>query len=345
MGVSESGSAAGGAPETWAEVVPEFETGHRDQLARVLAWVFATPEEAWEVVDDVGPNSQLGWPVMRPLRPPADYWGEVLGLLGGTETPSPRRDRLIARARKDYDRKRVLLERRAGPDGSAAWKDDPVWLSIFKNPWREEQPQPLHLGYSVLARYTDLLGPDHDDILDLRHELARLTGDAAGLMKVLADRLRLQDPDHPKILHARASIAELRTGDEAVAAYSELLAERLRLQGPEHKDTFTTRFRLAYAHADCGDTERAAQELADILADKARLLGPDDPGVLSSRKTVAIWRCQNGDPAGGARALADVYADYRRVLGPDATETRIVGYQSRHWRKQAGWWRRLRRRE
>jgi hypothetical protein len=68
-------------------------------------------------------------------------------------------------------------------------------------------------------------------------------------LELLADRQRVQGPDHPDTLSTRARLASLRweAGDreEAVAAVEELLADRQRVQGPDHSDTLSTRARLA----------------------------------------------------------------------------------------------------
>ena len=71
------------------------------------------------------------------------------------------------------------------------------------------------------------------------------------------DRLRVLGPDHPDTLNTRHNLAYWRgeAGDltGAATATEQLLTDRLRVLGPDHPDTLSTRHNLAYWRSKAED--------------------------------------------------------------------------------------------
>jgi hypothetical protein len=74
--------------------------------------------------------------------------------------------------------------------------------------------------------------------------------------QVLADRERLLGPDHPDTLQSRHNLANSYRAagrlDEAISLHEQVLADRERLLGPDHPDTLTSRHNLADANRAAG---------------------------------------------------------------------------------------------
>jgi hypothetical protein len=194
---------------------------------------------------------------------------------------------------------------------------------------------------------TDLLGPDHPDVLTSRHNLAEWQsqagdpgGAAAAYEQLHTDRLRVLGPDHPDTLTTRYNLAQCRgeAGDPAGAATAieAVLADRLRVLGPDHLDTLDTRHELARWRGEAGDPVGAASAYASVLADWLRTLGPDHHHTLAAQGELARWRGASGDPAGAVTAFEQLLTDVLRVLGPDHPRTLIVHHNLIYWRGVAG---------
>jgi hypothetical protein len=81
----------------------------------------------------------------------------------------------------------------------------------------------------------------------------------------------------------------------AVAAYADLVADRIRVNGPDHRDTLFARYNLAVFRGKAGDATCAAVDLAELVLHQKRALGPDDPDTLASQRELARWR-DHADP-------------------------------------------------
>jgi Tetratricopeptide repeat len=182
------------------------------------------------------------------------------------------------------------------------------------------------------------LGPDHDDTLTARNNLARWrgeAGDAAGavaaLEELLADRLRVFGPDGAFTTRGNLAYRQGKAGDAAgaAAALEELLADQVRVFGPDHPDTLLTRNNLAGWRAESGDAVGAAAMLEELLAGDLRVLGPDHPLTLSARSNLAFWRGRTGD---AAAVFEELLKDCLRVLGPDHPDTLMARTNLAYWR-------------
>ena len=73
---------------------------------------------------------------------------------------------------------------------------------------------------------------------------------------------------------------------EAIAAYERTLADRERVQGPDHADTRSARASLAAAYQQAGRLGDAIYHYEQALADSERMLGPDHPMTRTVRENL-----------------------------------------------------------
>ena len=69
---------------------------------------------------------------------------------------------------------------------------------------------------------------------------------------------------------------------EAIAAYERALADRERVQGPDHADTRSARASLAATYQQAGRVRDAIYHYEQALADSERVLGPGDLETLTT---------------------------------------------------------------
>ncbi len=140
----------------------------------------------------------------------------------------------------------------------------------------------------MLEGLVGLLGSEHPDILTIRANLARSTGeagDAAGARDQSAALLpvmeRVRGPEHPVTLITRGNLANWtgQAGDAAGARdqFGVLLPVRERVLGPEHPSTLMTRSNLARWTGEAGDAAGARDQYGALLPVVERVLGPEDP--------------------------------------------------------------------
>ncbi|NUP76205.1 MAG: tetratricopeptide repeat protein, partial [Nonomuraea sp.] len=71
--------------------------------------------------------------------------------------------------------------------------------------------------------------------------------------------------------------------------YAALVPVRERVQGPDHPDTLTARANLAYWTGRAGDAAGARDLCAALLPVRARVLGRGHPATLTTRAQLAHW--------------------------------------------------------
>jgi hypothetical protein len=178
----------------------------------------------------------------------------------------------------------------------------------------------------------EAFGPEHQDTLAARINLARWTGetgDAAGARDLLAVLLpvveRVLGPEHPDALTARDNLARWtgNAGDAAGARdqYAALLPVRERVSGPEHPDTLNARANLAYYIGEAGDAVGARDQFAALLPVRERVLGPEHPDTLTGRENLAYWTGRAGDVVGARDQYAALLPVSEGVLGPEHPRT------------------------
>jgi hypothetical protein len=196
----------------------------------------------------------------------------------------------------------------------------------------------------IAEAYREDLGyePVNRDILAVRSELARFTGEAgdtAGARDQYAALVpvseRLLGPEHRETLANRASLASFtgRVGDAAGARdrYAALLPVFERVLGPEHPDTLTVRANLARWTGEAGDAAGALDRFAALLPVRERVLGPEHPDTLFTRGSLARWTGEAGDAAGARDQYAALLPVSERVLGPEHPDTLTTQQDLAYW--------------
>jgi tetratricopeptide (TPR) repeat protein len=190
----------------------------------------------------------------------------------------------------------------------------------------------ITLYEQVLTDRRRVLGDDHPETLDSRHNLAVAYRSAGRLdvaislqEQVLADQRRVLGDDHPDTLIAgnQLAIAYRLAGrlDEAITLHEQVLADQRRVLGDDHPDTLIAGNQLASDYRSSGRLDEAITLYEQVLADHRRVLGEDHPHTLTSVNNLAYayaWAGRSGE----AVALHEqVLADQRRVLGEDHPHT------------------------
>jgi hypothetical protein len=80
--------------------------------------------------------------------------------------------------------------------------------------------------------------------------------------------------------------------DEAEAEHRAVLAIRVSVLGPEHPRTLTSRSLLAHVLHDLGRLEEAETEFCNVLDARIRLLGSRHPDTKSSRDDLDVVRSE-----------------------------------------------------
>jgi len=190
----------------------------------------------------------------------------------------------------------------------------------------------VDLGRRAAADSEKLLGPDHEQTLDLNNELAftyrpagRLEDSIALFERTVADRQRVLGKDHPDTLHSRSGLAGAyrRAGrvSEAITLYEQNLADRERILGPDDPRTLSSRNDLGISYMAAGRLSEGTALYERNLADRERVLGPDHPETLASRSNLGYAYRTAGRLNEAIELYERTLADREKVLGPDHPET------------------------
>jgi tetratricopeptide (TPR) repeat protein len=184
----------------------------------------------------------------------------------------------------------------------------------------------------VLADRARVLGSDHPDTLNSRHNLAhalqsagRLDEAVALYQEVLADRARVLGDDHPDTLNSGNNLAHAFQAaarlDKAIDLFQTVLADQVRVLGGDHPATLASRGGLAYAFHSVGRLDEAIDLFRNVIVDQVRVLGGDHQHTLNSRSHLARV-LQSADRSAEAIDLfQEVIVDQTRVLGADHPHT------------------------
>ena len=190
-------------------------------------------------------------------------------------------------------------------------------------------------------------GPEHEDTLTARQDLANWTGwagDAGGARDQYAALLptfeRVLGAEHPDTLATRGNLAAWTgwAGDAAGGRdqYAGLVPIVERVLGAEHPDTLTFRNNLAWRTGEAGDATGARDQHAALLPIRERVLGAEHPDTLATRDSLAHWTGWAGDAAGARDQYAALLPIRERVLGADAPSTLTDRASLARWTGEAG---------
>ncbi len=130
-----------------------------------------------------------------------------------------------------------------------------------------------------------VLGFDHEDVLDLRLDLAEALYDAGEYHR-------------------------------AVSAYQDLVADLAVNEGADAEPVLHCRLREATCHAVLGDTDLALRQMESLLPDQRRVFGADDERVWDLRRQLGLLHLGSGDIDQAHDVLADLLTDVERLHGP-----------------------------
>ncbi|MFK0117757.1 alpha/beta fold hydrolase [Streptomyces sp. NPDC090994] len=152
--------------------------------------------------------------------------------------------------------------------------------------------------------------PDDDEILEVRHEKARIaleSGDystaESDLRAIVTARQELLGAEDRRTLASRhklaRSILEQFRFDEAERLLRSVAESEMRVHGPDHSDTVTVRHSLARAMFALGRTSEAEAELREILRISLDKWSPSTMETLRIRQTLArcLMKTQRPDEA------------------------------------------------
>ena len=146
--------------------------------------------------------------------------------------------------------------------------------------------------------------------------------------RTLADRERIQGPQHPDTMTARQKLADAYLADgrlkDALAQYKRVLADRERVLGPDHLDTIRACGNLASADHSAGRMASAVRYYEQASAGYERILGPEHPDTLACRANLAHAYYAVGRLTAAPTLLRETVARCERALPPGDSLTRAV---------------------
>ncbi|MEU6764067.1 tetratricopeptide repeat protein [Streptomyces sp. NPDC046853] len=201
---------------------------------------------------------------------------------------------------------------------------------------------------AVLRVQEQTLGAGHPSALASRQQLALLLFEkgrpeaaVAECESVLARRIELLGEEAPETLESRIALTSMHDRQES----PHTAAARLRADtdarvadpdlGPGHYATLTSRFSLAIALWQLGQTHHAQEECHTVLEGRRRALGHAHPDTLEVLGTLASWRGQAGDAAGAAAGFAELLAAQELTLPASHPSLRGTRRLPAHWLDRA----------
>jgi non-specific serine/threonine protein kinase/serine/threonine-protein kinase len=179
-----------------------------------------------------------------------------------------------------------------------------------------------------LASKTPGVGPDHPDVVWVRHNLAmsyfdiRQPAKALALFEqVLEQRKAALGPDHPQTVAAMSELAKKYQGSgqpgKAVPLFEQALEKRKARLGPDQPETLRAMLDLAFAYRDWGRMDRAVPLFEQILEKKARL-GPNDQTMVHTLNQLALAYEAAGTPGRAEPLFRELLEHHRKKNASDA---------------------------
>ena len=160
------------------------------------------------------------------------------------------------------------------------------------------------------------------DRLAVAYESAGRFGDAiATFSSALADRERIQGPEHPDTLTARGLLAHAYASAgrpaEAVALYEQMVTGAGRQLGAGDPVTLAARASLANAYQAAARGKEALTAYQTLLTDAGRLLGAGHPDTLAARENLAAALLANGQAKDAIEQYKQLVTATEATVGQD----------------------------
>ncbi|WCR58332.1 tetratricopeptide repeat protein [Wolbachia endosymbiont of Ctenocephalides felis wCfeJ] len=177
-----------------------------------------------------------------------------------------------------------------------------------------------------------VLGPNHSDTLDTRHNMAVVLekqgkySEALEIYQTVFDIQKRKDvlgPNHPYALMVRHNMAVVLSKQgkysEAFNLYREVFEKRKDVLGPDHPDTLDTRHNMAVVLEKQGKYSEALEIYQTVFDIQKRkdVLGPNHPDTLMTRHNMASTLDDQGKYSEAFNLYQEVLEKRRDVLGPN----------------------------
>jgi TIR domain/Tetratricopeptide repeat/CobQ/CobB/MinD/ParA nucleotide binding domain/NB-ARC domain len=191
--------------------------------------------------------------------------------------------------------------------------------------------QCLRLVARLEIIWTQMLGPDHPQLLYLRFHVANVLRSQGRFSEardldtyVLEKQREVLAPDHPHILMTAGGLAaDLRAlGDfEQALSLDKETYERFKdVFGEDYPRTLAAANNLAVSYRLVGDCLTARHHDEETLARRRSVLGSDHPETLFSAANLACDMREAGALRESVDLLRVTYSKYRTVLGDDSLD-------------------------
>ncbi len=155
-----------------------------------------------------------------------------------------------------------------------------------------------------------MFAEDHPDVLETRHSLAVMRGEAgdphaaiAELRRLRPDVERILGPGHPRTVKVIEDLGDWygAAGDTraAIETYRGLIAHVEQHLGAGHVVVLPALDKFAMWQGCAGSPEEAVRVLTRMLSVAQQVLDSDDPTIPVIKGNLAFWRAQVGGPGRG----------------------------------------------
>ncbi|MFJ2648038.1 tetratricopeptide repeat protein [Streptomyces sp. NPDC087420] len=199
----------------------------------------------------------------------------------------------------------------------------------------------------LLAQARATLGDGHRDVLVLRGQVARATGELgeaatalASLVEIRREAERTLGPSDPDTLTVRLHEARFRMEAGAVAEalddFTELAGRAATVLGADHSLVTDARRNAALCRSLTGDAVGARDTCAAIATAVERRFGPGHPVTLSVLTDLGRYEGEAGDPHEAVATYVRAVAGLEAAVGRLHRDTLIARHNLAYWRGLAG---------
>lgn len=110
----------------------------------------------------------------------------------------------------------------------------------------------------------------------------------------------------------------------AIELFTEQLADRTRIQSPDHPSVLSTRFQIAVWTSNADHPERATELFTQLLPDSIRVLGEHHPHTVSTRYRLGLSARDAGRLDLATEQFDIVHTEWRKRFGSDSAEVRRI---------------------